>query len=36
MHIFHVGYVGIAANIHYDAMVNFFTGWFGLHLLGGR
>jgi len=35
MHLLHVGYVGLAANVHYDAVVNFATGWFGIRLLGG-
>lgn len=35
MHLFHVGYVGLAGNVHYDAVVNFATGWFGIRLLGG-
>ncbi len=35
MHLLHVGYVGLAGNVHYDAVANFVTGWFGIHLLGG-
>jgi len=32
MHSIHVGYVGIAANVHYEAILNFLLGWFGARI----
>ena len=33
-HYFHLGWVGVTANINWVGIGNFFTGWFGVDLVG--
>ena len=30
MHVFHVGYVGIMGNVHYNEILDFLLGWIGV------